>query len=168
MKRQASFRIRKRDGRTEWLRSSKLARSIDRALTAAESVLDERATQVAFSVDDPGGGLVAERQEDWRAIDLATAVLTGLTRDGWQSDAVQTPPEWTTERLSEAVQRVLQATGYRAAATAYARASAQQCRRREVVQATMASAPAASVEPGVGASSVTGRLADCPPGPRSV
>lgn len=166
MKRQASFRIRKRDGRVEWLRSSKLARSIGLALTAAESVLDERATQVAFSVDDPGGGLIVEFKEDWRAIDLATAVLTGLCGETQVSKGEI--PEWTSERVAQAVQRVLSATGYSAAATAYARACSMQARRRSVIQSAMSSARRGRSDNSGEDSDPTGRLSDCPPDQRTV
>lgn len=166
MKRQASFRIRKRDGRVEWLRSSKLARSIARALLAAESILDDRVTQVAFSVDDPGGGLVAEFREDWRAIDLATAVLTGLCGETRVAD--DEVPMWRSERVAQAVQRVLSANGYAAAATAYTRARTLQCRRRGVLEAAMLLGRPNHSRDAVDGDGPPGRLSDCPSGPRTV
>ncbi len=166
MKRQASFRIRKRDGRVEWLRSSKLARSIARALMAAESVLDERATQVAFAVDDPGGGLTAEFKEDWRAIDLATAVLTGLCGEAGVADGEV--PMWTSERVAQAAQRVLSANGYAAAATAYARARNLQTRRRGVLEATMLSARPVNSQNVADGEDAPRRVSDCPSDPRTV
>ncbi len=58
MKRQVGFLIEKRDGRREWLRATKLARSIRLALQAAES------------------------GDDWIATDLAAAVVAGLRARG--------------------------------------------------------------------------------------
>lgn len=166
MKRQARFRVRKRDGRVEWMRASKLARSIGLALTAAESLVDGRTTQVAFSVDDPGGALVTECPEDWRAIDMATAVITGLCGelDG-SSDEVA---KWTAERIAQAVQKVLSATGYEAAATAYARASDIQSRRRGVLHSAMPSMNADHAQGIEDTGVLAQRLSDCPPDPRTV
>ena len=166
MKRQASFRVRKRDGRVEWMRASKLSRSIALALTAAESLVDERAPQVAFSVDDPGGGLVTECQEDWRAIDMATAVITGLC--GELDDSSDEIAKWTAERIAQAVQQVLSATGYEAAATAYARARDIQSRRRGVLHAAMPSADADHTQGIEGKGAFAQRVSDCPPDPRTV
>ena len=58
MKRRSEHLVQKRDGRTEFLRATKLARSIHLALQSV-------------GVD-----------EDWRALDVSTAVLAGLDF-GW-------------------------------------------------------------------------------------
>ena len=100
MKRRTEFLVEKRDGRRVWLRASKLARSIFLALQSAE-------------IDEP-----------WRAMDLASSVLTGL-RSKHGDDAVL-----TTDLLAEAVQRVLEATGFQVAAGAYDRVGAERRRRR--------------------------------------
>ena len=116
MKRTARYRVRKRDGRTEWLRGSKLYRSIGRALAAARG-------------DDWAGCEV----EEWRTADLAAAVLTGLRKE------TRRGANLTTSRLAGAVQQVLVATGFPRAAEAYARASGEQRRRRSILEATMPS-----------------------------
>lgn len=58
MKRREAYLVEKRDGRREWLRTTKLARSIRAAL------------EVETSADD------------WLAMDLATAVIGGLRARG--------------------------------------------------------------------------------------
>lgn len=58
MRRQVGFLVEKRDGRREWLRTTKLARSL-------------RAALIAASIDD-----------DWLATELAGAVIAGLRARG--------------------------------------------------------------------------------------
>lgn len=58
MRRQVSFLVEKRDGRREWLRATKLARSIRLALIDAEA------------------------GDEWLATELAAAVLAGLRARG--------------------------------------------------------------------------------------
>jgi len=137
---------------------------------------------MTFAAEDPGGGLMDGAQEDWRAIDLATAVLTGLcgetlcgetlcgetlceeTLGAGDGDDV---PTWTSERVAQATQRVLSANGYAAAATAYVRASNLQSRRRGVLEAAMTSARQDNSEQAA-EGELPGRLSDCPSDPRTV
>ncbi len=114
MKRTARYRVKKRDGRTEWLRGSKLARSIGRALAAAR-----------------GGDWDGFDVEEWRTADLVAAVLTGVRKATGRNTIL------TAARLAVAVQKVLVATGFSRAAEAYSRASGEQRRRRLVLAAAM-------------------------------
>ena len=113
MKRRAEFLVEKRDGRREWLRATKLTHSI---LLAFGSV----------DADEP------DVDEPWRAMDVACSVLTGL-RSLHGENAVL-----TTDSLSEAVPRVLLATGYANAASAYEKVGAEQQRRRRALRGTTA------------------------------
>ncbi len=104
VRRREAYLVEKRDGRREWLRTTKLARSI-RAALSVES-------------DD-----VASGADDWLAMDLATAVIGGLRARGDLSVV-------RTERIGEATVRVLIATGYPRAAAAYTRVGTDRVRRR--------------------------------------
>ena len=118
MKRSTGFQVRKRDGRTEWLRATKLARSIGMAVAAG---LGED-----FSVHGLTG-------EDWRTADLTAAILTGLREQHGRGSLLTTPC------LADAVQQVLVATGYPRAAEAHSRVGGEQRRRRAVLSKTMPS-----------------------------
>ena len=127
MKRRSEHLVQKRDGRLEFLRSTKLARSIHLALRSV-------------GVD-----------EDWRALEITTAVLTGLrVRQGviaagggisGSSIPVSSapasggdgPPVLTTTELATAVQHVLVATGHPAAAVAFDAVAIERLRRRSVL-----------------------------------
>lgn len=119
MQRRARFRVRKRNGRTQWLRSSKLARSIARALTVAGSQSNRAASHCV-----PG--------EEWRTVDLTTTVLTGLRRELHDDQPLDTA------RIGEAVQQMLCATGFVDAAAAFARAGSEQHRRRTAMRDALA------------------------------
>lgn len=137
MKRRAEYLVEKRDGRTEWLRATKLARSIHLALQSV-------------GID-----------EDWRAIELASAVLAGL-----RARLQAATPEGkrvrmlTTAELADAALHVLVATGAPAAAAAYGAVAVNRSRRRKSLDLLAArSAPAgdlaaegiaAGAEPGAG------------------
>ena len=111
MKRRVEFLVEKRDGRMEWLRASKLARSIHLALL--------------------GAGV----NEDWRALDVATAVLAGLRQR--RADLEQqgrTVNQLRTAELADAVQHVLVATGLPQAAAAYGAVAAQRSRQRRSLE----------------------------------
>lgn len=80
--------------------------------------------------------------DDWLAMDLATAVIGGLRARGDLSVV-------RTDRIGEATVRVLIATGYPRAATAYANVGADRVRRQGVMrndraEAALAGARAAS------------------------
>ena len=110
MKRRKEHLVEKRDGRREFLRATKLARSIHLAL-------------YEIGVD-----------EDWRAIELATVVLEGLrTRRGGADSGVVL----NTHEIADAVQHALVVTGQPAAAVCYGAVQAERARRRGAV-ATMA------------------------------
>lgn len=100
MKRRVEFLVEKRDGRREWLRATKLARSIHRALVAAHSA------------------------EAWQAAELAATVIAAL-RVRYAGDA-----PIPTHAIAGAVEQVLRATGYPAAARLYVAAGAARVRRR--------------------------------------
>lgn len=107
MKRRAEFLVEKRDGRREWLRATKLARSIHLALAAI------------------GAG------EAWRAVDLAETVLTALRkRNALRGDG----GSLSTIEIADAVQQVLIATGFPGAAWAFTQVGAER-RRRSVLLA---------------------------------
>jgi len=117
VKRQAGFLIEKRDGRREWLRTTKLARSLHAAL--AESGVDD----------------------EWLAIDLAGVVVADA-----RSRAAAAPC-LSTAALAEAAVRVLLAAGQPRAAAAYQSVGRERTRRRLVLVdagGRLGTAPAAS------------------------
>ena len=126
MKRQASQRVIKRDGRTEWLRVTKLARSIGRAISTARGVDYD----VLYPRLDVGSADVGEA---WHTLEVGSAVLAGLRQTMTAGAAL------SSEAISEAVQQVLFATGLPGAAEAYARVGGEQLRRSLVLEATMPS-----------------------------
>ncbi len=117
MKRRTELRVEKRDGRHEWLRATKLVRSIHLALQAVDA------------------------NEVWRAPDLGEAVLVGIGRlrqlaqDGALPNATgfRGPELLTTELLAEAVQRVLLVNGLARVAACYQRFGAERRRRRQAI-----------------------------------
>lgn len=109
MKRRAEFLVEKRDGRLEWLRASKLCRSVHLAL------LQER-------IDEP-----------WRAMDIATTVLAALRLRAVRAGTREDAPLRSTD-LADAVQQVLVANGMRLAAHAYGRVRSERARRRAALQ----------------------------------
>ena len=108
MKRRTEHLVLKRDGRTEFLRATKLARSIHLALHSV-------------GVD-----------EDWRAIEIASVALQALRRKRGDV-AGDAPAVLTTSELSDAVQHLLVVTGQPAAAVAYGAVAAERTRRRRSV-----------------------------------
>jgi len=127
MKRRAEFLVRKRDGRKEWLRATKLGRSIQRAVEAATA-----------------GEVVIE---EWWAMDLTAAVLQGVRHMRQRGEVL------TTADLAQAVERVFLAVGFPQAAEAYRRAGAAQRHRRRVLERrraieSAAVGPEAGFEPG--------------------
>ncbi|MFT4843475.1 MAG: hypothetical protein ACJA0V_003992 [Planctomycetota bacterium] len=127
MKRRTEHLVEKRDGRREFLRATKLARSVHLAL-------------FEIGVD-----------EDWRALEIASVVLEGLRqkRKSAQSlvtatTAVGGPIVLTTTEIADSVQHLLVVTGQPTAAVAYGAVQAERARRRQFVGV------------GVAGSSVTG------------
>ncbi len=106
MKRRTEHLVRKRDGRTEFLRATKLARSIHLALHSV-------------GVD-----------EDWRAIELANVALQALRQKRHGGDVDADAVVLTTTELADAVQHLLVVTGQPAAAVAYGAVAAERTRRR--------------------------------------
>ena len=115
MRRRTEHLVHKRDGRTEFLRATKLARSIHLALHSV-------------GVD-----------EDWRAIELANVVLQALRQkhagaaaaDAGAGSTTAAPPTMlTTTEISDAVQHLLVVTGQPSAAVAYGAVAAERTRRR--------------------------------------
>ncbi|MCB9884840.1 MAG: hypothetical protein H6838_05070 [Planctomycetes bacterium] len=118
MKRRTEHLVEKRDGRTEYLRATKLARSIHLALHSV-------------GVD-----------EDWRALELANVALMALrqrhegeagdkqARAKAKSEAGAVATMLTTTEISEAVQHLLVVTGQPSAAVAYGAMAAERSRRR--------------------------------------
>lgn len=80
MKRQAEFLVRKRDGRCEWLRATKLARSIHAALSAAGYPGRDRSLELATEIV---GGLCRVRSDEVLDTDrLALRVRETLVERG--------------------------------------------------------------------------------------
>lgn len=107
MKRRSEHLVEKRCGRTEFLRATKLARSIQQALQSV-------------GVD-----------EDWRALEVTSAVLHGLRqRQQMQREDGSPQRVLTTREIADAVQNVLVATGQAAAAVSFGAVAAERSRRR--------------------------------------
>lgn len=116
MKRRTEHLVEKRDGRREFLRATKLARSVHLAL-------------YAIGVD-----------EDWRAIEVASAVLEGL-RERRKNVAEVGPVVLTTSEIADSVQHLLVVTGQPAAAVSYGAVQAERARRRHAVGGAVATMP---------------------------
>ena len=106
MKRRAEHLVQKRDGRREFLRATKLARSIHLALHSV-------------GVD-----------EDWRAIEVANVVVHAL-RQKCERGVGSSDVMLTTSAIADAVQHGLVVTGQPAAAVAYGAVAAERTRRRQ-------------------------------------
>ncbi len=106
MKRRAEHLVLKRDGRREFLRATKLARSIHLALHSV-------------GVD-----------EDWRALELANVVLMAL-REKKRLGGEDAAEMLTTTEISDAVQHVLVVTGQPTAAVSFGAVAAERTRRRQ-------------------------------------
>lgn len=109
MKRRKEHLVEKRDGRREYLRSTKLARSIHLAMHSV-------------GVD-----------EDWRALELANVVLTALRERVAAGGGGTDTAVLSTAEISDAVQHVLVATGQPSAAVAYGAVSAERVRRHRAL-----------------------------------
>ncbi len=112
MKRSAEYLVCKRDGRQEWLRATKLARSIEQALIAS------------------GTG------EAWQALEIAETVIAGLRRRVARGDG--SPPAddlatLDTATIARTVERVLYATGFMRAAVCYTATRAERDRRQRLI-----------------------------------
>jgi hypothetical protein len=119
MKRRAEFLVEKRDGRREWLRATKLARSIHLALSASGA------------------------SEPWRAIDLAEAVLGALRLRRVERGQGGDDGTLSTLEISDAVQHALIATGFGAAAWSFTRVGAERRRRGALLSLDRQSDPTA-------------------------
>ncbi|MBL8756724.1 MAG: hypothetical protein JNK15_25735 [Planctomycetes bacterium] len=106
MKRRAEHLVNKRDGRREYLRATKLARSIHLALHSV-------------GVD-----------EDWRALELANVVLAALRTKKRPDGASEDDVMLSTTEIGDAVQHVLVVTGQPQAAVAFGAVAAERSRRR--------------------------------------
>jgi hypothetical protein len=107
VKRRPEHLVQKRDGRREFLRATKLARSIHLALHSV-------------GVD-----------EDWRALELANVVLQALRQ---KREARGEPGQQivlTTAEIADAVQHLLVVTGQPTAAVAFGAVAAERTRRRQ-------------------------------------
>lgn len=114
MKRRAEHLVQKRDGRREFLRATKLARSIHLALHSV-------------GID-----------EDWRALEMANVVLTALRQKKRPGEVVGDDEVMlTTSEISDAVQHLLVVTGQPTAAVSFGAVAAERVRRRQSL-ATMA------------------------------
>jgi hypothetical protein len=125
MKRRSEHLVEKRDGRTEFSRATKLARSVHQALCSV-------------GVD-----------ESWRALEVTAAVLAGLRQR--QAEAPDGAAPLPTEVIAQAVQQVLVAVGLPGAAVAYAATANERARRRSslagrvsLVEGPAPSSPSAS------------------------
>jgi hypothetical protein len=108
MKRRAEHLVQKRDGRREFLRATKLARSIHLALHSV-------------GVD-----------EDWRALELANVTLQALRQKRTAVGAVE-PTVLSTSEIADAVQHLLVVTGQPNAAVAFGAVAAERSRRRAAI-----------------------------------
>jgi hypothetical protein len=109
VKRRPEHLVQKRDGRREFLRATKLARSIHLALHSV-------------GVD-----------EDWRALELANVVLQALRQ---KREALAAPGEHvvlTTSEIGDAVQHLLVVTGQPTAAVSFGAVAAERTRRRQSI-----------------------------------
>ena len=131
MKRRTEHLVEKRDGRREFLRATKLARSVHLAL-------------YEIGVD-----------EDWRALELAGVVLEGLRQKrksaqaaavGQSGSGVGGPVVLTTAEIADSVQHLLVVTGQPTAAVAYGAVQAERARRRQIVGAAIGGGKAASAK----------------------
>lgn len=126
MRRRAEHLVEKRDGRREFLRATKVARSIHLAMHSV-------------GVD-----------EDWRALELANVVLGGLRHKRGAPGDGDADVVLTTAAIADAVQHLLVVTGQPAAAVAYGAVAAERERRRRSLAtlgrsgAFVAPAPAAA------------------------
>ena len=139
MKRRTEHLVEKRDGRREFLRATKLARSVHLAL-------------YEIGVD-----------EDWRALELASVVLEGLRqkRKSSQSSSpvavpVGGPVVLTTTEIADSVQHLLVVTGQPTAAVAYGAVQVERARRRQVVGIGGGAASSGVTSSGVAGSGVAG------------
>lgn len=107
MKRRAEHLVQKRDGRREFLRATKLARSIHLALHSV-------------GVD-----------EDWRALELANVVLQALRQKRRPEVEVDEHVVLSTAEISDAVQHLLVVTGQPTAAVSFGAVAAERSRRRQ-------------------------------------
>ena len=125
MKRRKEHLVEKRDGRTEFMRSTKLARSIHRAMHSV-------------GVD-----------EDWRALELANVVLTALKErtlaPAGLAKSLGSPEILKTVDIADAVQHVLVVTGQPNAAVAYGALGAERARRHRAL-ATLGRSSAAGTD----------------------
>jgi hypothetical protein len=107
VKRRPEHLVQKRDGRREFLRATKLARSIHLALHSV-------------GVD-----------EDWRALELANVVLQALRQKRGGAGEVGEHVVLTTAEIADAVQHLLVVTGQPTAAVAFGAVAAERSRRRQ-------------------------------------
>lgn len=116
MKRNEACLVQKRDGRREWLRATKLARSIQSALDGETAVCG-----VGSGVAD--------------ALEIASAVLADLSRRSGSAlhRGAQAEPIVTTIEIASCVERMLFASGHARAATRYAAVRDDRARRTRVV-----------------------------------
>ncbi len=106
MKRRSEHLVLKRDGRTEFLRATKLARSVHNALHSV-------------GVD-----------EDWRALEVANVVLEALRQKRGGDAQGKESVVLSTADIADAVQHLLVVTGQPQAAVAYGAVAAERTRRR--------------------------------------
>ncbi len=107
MKRRAEHLVQKRDGRREFLRATKLARSIHLALHSV-------------GVD-----------EDWRALELASVTLEALRQKRGKGGSPDASVLLTTAEIADAVQHLLVVTGQATAAVSFGAVAAERTRRRQ-------------------------------------
>ena len=113
--------VEKRDGRRQWLRLTKTAQSIERALASAPG--EQPASAVAERV--PAGSLVMHRGGPLVASELAAQALK-LARKTVATSGTALP----TAIIAEAVQTVLVADGRPVAASRFAEVGFEQQRRQ--------------------------------------
>ncbi|MEO0479914.1 MAG: hypothetical protein AAF196_10570 [Planctomycetota bacterium] len=149
MKRQAAFLVRKRDGRLEWLRATKLSRSVFRALrgphaTVVESteVLERLATEVTTAVLGALGpesrlvesGAALRRLSDRDGARLFVESATDTSDAEAREAALRSVEPLPTESLARAVEHALLCLGRPDAAERFATIRNQRMLRRSSQQ----------------------------------
>ncbi|MGE0141706.1 MAG: hypothetical protein AB7I19_02310 [Planctomycetota bacterium] len=142
MKRNVQFLIQKRDGRSEWLRASKIARSLQRACEAAgvpdcdvfdltAKVMRDLSTRATIAAPSSG--------------DRSTAGSGGSSAPG--SGAAESIA-LTADAVAASVTRVLYASGLTTAATCYVVAARERSARKQVLAKLREERDASTSTPG--------------------
>ena len=109
MKRQAEFLVSKRDGRREWLRATKLARSVHDALAAIG--IDDRSVSLDIATQVVGRLRQQRGMDDLQTSQVGTMVQEELVRRGFSLAALFYAEVGQRKRGREVVSTDLEARG---------------------------------------------------------